>query len=78
MLLQTVAERVRGVIRPEDLVARLGGDEFAVLQADVTEAAEVAGLASRLLAVLAEPIDLDGNLVTAGASIGIAIAHQRR
>ncbi len=74
MLLQTVAERVRGVIRPEDLVARLGGDEFAVLQADVTEAAEVAGLASRLLAVLAEPIDLDGNLVTAGASIGIAIA----
>ena len=30
-LLELVAARIRGVLRPEDLVARLGGDEFAVL-----------------------------------------------
>ncbi len=73
-LLQAVAGRLRDVLRHEDLVARLGGDEFAILQTDIAEASEVASLAARVLAVLGEPLDLDGNIVTTGASIGIAIA----
>ena len=59
---------------PRGLVARLGGDEFAILQTDITQPSEVASLAARILGVLGEPFDLDGNMVTAGASIGIAIA----
>ena len=35
LLLQSVASRLRAVIRDEDTIARLGGDEFAILQADV-------------------------------------------
>ena len=73
-LLQEVAGRLRDVLRHEDVVARLGGDEFAILQADIGQTAEVASLAGRLLGVLAEPFDLDGNIVSASASIGIAIA----
>ena len=73
-LLQAVAARLRAAVRQEDLVARLGGDEFAILQADIAQAAEASCLAGRVLAVLAEPFDLDGNIVSAGASIGVAIA----
>ncbi len=74
LLLQAVSERLRDAVRQEDVVARLGGDEFAILQADIDQAGEVSCLAGRLLAVLSEPFDLDGNIVSAGASIGIAIA----
>ena len=74
LLLQAVAGRLRDALRHEDLVARLGGDEFAILQTDITQAAEVSSLAARILGVLGEPFDLDGNIVTAGASMGIAIA----
>jgi diguanylate cyclase (GGDEF)-like protein len=70
-LLITVAERLRGCLRPDDTAARLGGDEFAVLleQADADGAALVA---QRILAHLAEPFDLDGTTVLVRASIGIA------
>src|SRR6201991_4615942 len=39
-LLVSVAERMRGCVRPEDTIARLGGDEFAVM---------VPGVAARLV-----------------------------
>ncbi|CAN5307890.1 EAL domain-containing protein [soil metagenome] len=74
LLLQGVAERLHRLVRQEDLVARLGGDEFAVLQADISQGAEAGSLARRLLEAIGEPFDLDGHLVTAGASIGIAMA----
>ena len=36
-LLKTVAERLRAVIRIDDVVARLGGDEFVMLQTGVAD-----------------------------------------
>jgi diguanylate cyclase (GGDEF)-like protein/PAS domain S-box-containing protein len=74
LLLQSVAERLRTALRERDTVARLGGDEFAILQADVRQPEEVSVLAERLLAVVSEPYELDGHLVSVGASIGIALA----
>jgi diguanylate cyclase (GGDEF)-like protein/PAS domain S-box-containing protein len=73
LLLQSVAARLRLRLREEDVVARLGGDEFAILQGDIAQPADVTGLAQRLLDAIGEPYDLDGHLVTVGASIGIAI-----
>jgi diguanylate cyclase (GGDEF)-like protein len=81
-LLREAAERITRNVRStregSDLVARLGGDEFAVvlpaafgLAADA--AAEAAGLADRLIQVLAEPFDLLGHRVVVGSSIGIAL-----
>jgi diguanylate cyclase (GGDEF)-like protein/PAS domain S-box-containing protein len=74
LLLQSVAERLRALLREQDTIARLGGDEFAVLQAEVEQPEEVSALARRLLAALGEPYLLDGHLVAINASIGIALA----
>ena len=72
-LLSTVGERIRSVIREEDLAARLGGDEFGVLLLDVPDAGYAAALSDRLLRTLAEPAVIAGEQVTVGASIGIAL-----
>jgi diguanylate cyclase (GGDEF)-like protein len=73
-LLRAVADRLRDAVRDGDCIARLGGDEFAILQFDVTEVPEVTVLARRIVASLSEPFDLDGNHVSVGTSIGIAMA----
>ncbi|WP_449394332.1 EAL domain-containing protein [Devosia riboflavina] len=73
-LLQQVSERLRGTLRDNDLVARLGGDEFAVIQRDLAEPGEAGMLSDRLISVLSQPYDVDGQMVVIGASIGIAMA----
>ena len=60
-LLVAVAERLRGCLTSSDqLVARLGGDEFVAVYADPPGLREVTDLAGRILAVLSEPVVLDG------------------
>jgi diguanylate cyclase (GGDEF)-like protein/PAS domain S-box-containing protein len=74
LLLQQVAQRLLGALGPHDIVARLGGDEFAVLQGAAAAPDEAGALAEGLLAIVSEPYELDGHMVTIGASIGIALA----
>ena len=60
-------------------VARLGGDEFAVAMPLGDEHAargEAAALAARLVRVLNEPFEIEGEQVVAGASVGIALAPE--
>ena len=74
VLLQ-VAERLRRVIRREDLVARLGGDEFAVLLTEIRDVGEAAATARRILEALEDQLEVDG--VPAEVSTGIGIAVTR-
>ncbi len=74
LVLQTVTDRMLGTVRAADLVARLGGDEFAVLLLDVDHAEQATTLADRLIAAVAEPIDVGEGVVHVGVSIGIAMA----
>jgi diguanylate cyclase (GGDEF)-like protein len=69
-LLEQVAKRFPGVIRPGDTLARLGGDEFAVLLEGANELTST-GVARRLLAALSEPIEIAGRTLRLGASIGV-------
>ncbi len=68
-LLQVVAERLIGCLRPADTVARLGGDEFAVLLEDASDPLEVA---DRLLAAVSAPCTVQGEVVVTTMSIGLA------
>jgi diguanylate cyclase (GGDEF)-like protein len=75
-LLRIVAERMRAVLRPYDTIARLGGDEFAIVLTYLDDAREAGCLAERLIAAVSEPIDLDGQSVEVGVSIGLTVAAE--
>src|SRR6266850_1648836 len=55
-----VARRLRAKLRASDLVARLGGDEFFVVLEEVTDAAAVEGIVSKLLGDALRPYALPG------------------
>jgi predicted signal transduction protein with EAL and GGDEF domain len=57
-----------------DTPARLGGDEFAVLLEGVTDEEAAVEVARRLCDALRPPLQLDGERVVLGASIGVVVA----
>jgi diguanylate cyclase (GGDEF)-like protein len=70
--LNAVSERLRQVMRPEDVLARFGGDEFTVLIADVRAVRDALQIAERMQAALAAPIAIDGVQRFVTASIGVS------
>ena len=70
-LLVEVSQRLRSVLRENDTIARLGGDEFAVVVANDQPSADIV-VVEKLLATFAQPVALDGLLLTVTASVGIA------
>ena len=72
-LLSEVAERLRRCAVRGETLARLGSDEFALLLDSVEDADHVVALASRLLAVIAEPWPYRGQNLIVTASIGISL-----
>ena len=81
-LLRTVARRLGELVadagtaddRP-GLVARLGGDEFAVLLTGDGPLARAEVFAERLLAVFAQPVDVQGSRLSVHTSIGITTSE---
>ena len=73
-LLCQIAARLGVLVEDGDVVARLGGDEFAMLINLADSAGRTRQLADGLLAIMADPFDLDGMREHVGCSIGIALA----
>ena len=71
VVLQEVARRLTGLLRDSDTVARLGGDEFAVLLPQ-TSSNTAQSVAAKVTAALDQPIEIEGQNVDIGASVGIA------
>jgi diguanylate cyclase (GGDEF)-like protein len=72
-LLQAVAERLRGAVRPADIVARLGGDEFLVVT-DHRDRDAARRTGDRLLGALSDaPYLIGEEAALIGACVGIAI-----
>ncbi len=68
-----VGNRLMTCLRDSDTVARLGGDEFAIVQSSADQPRAAAGLADRLVRLLAEPFEVGGQRVAIGTSVGIAL-----
>jgi diguanylate cyclase (GGDEF)-like protein/PAS domain S-box-containing protein len=79
-VLRTITQRVRAILRENDVLARLSGDEFAVLlpvSYDIARAASMApSLSEKVLNVLRQPVPLDGGdmHMKVTASLGVALA----
>ncbi|SHI68471.1 diguanylate cyclase (GGDEF) domain-containing protein [Roseomonas rosea] len=73
-LLIAAADRIRLCLRPGDMIARLGGDEFAALIDGAASATAVAQLAERVACEVGAEYRIDGQAVSVGVSIGIALA----
>ena len=75
-LLSSVGHRLLAAIRPDDLGCRLGGDEFAVLLPATAERSAAEGVATRLVAAIAEPVEIEHRTVHVSASVGVAVLSQ--
>ncbi len=87
LLLIEIAKRLQNMLRETDtscrevtdpFTCRTGGDEFVVLLNDLAHPTDATLVAERLLTRLAEPYELEGEVVHVTASIGIAVAGRQR
>lgn len=72
-LVQGIAARLNQCIRRTDSVARIGGDEFTVLLEKVNSTNDTITIAQKIIDVIAEPFNINGQQMHVGSSIGIAV-----
>lgn len=76
-LLIELSHRLTECVRVVDTVARLGGDEFAILLDGITSPEDVIEVTARIMELIEQPFDLDGQEFFTTTSIGIAFSASR-
>ncbi|MDQ3074163.1 MAG: EAL domain-containing protein [Pseudomonadota bacterium] len=77
-LLRAVALRLTSVMGDHGQIGRLGGDEFMAVLPGAVETGLLESLARTLIEQVSRPYQIEGNRVTIGASVGIAIGDPGR
>ena len=72
-LLRETASRLEQVVGGRGQIARLGGDEFTLLVSHFASQATLSTLAEDILAVLAQPLWLEGQELIVTGSLGISV-----
>jgi diguanylate cyclase (GGDEF)-like protein/PAS domain S-box-containing protein len=75
-LLVEAARRISACTRESDTVARLGGDEFIVVLTRLNDARHAETVASKIIARLSEPFQLQDTVGYVSASVGITTYPQ--
>ena len=72
-LLKASVQRLKSLLRPEDVVVRFGGDEFVVLLTPTEGDVHSARVAARIVEAFAAPFALDTVCAMIGAGVGISV-----
>lgn len=72
-LLKIVSERLREIVKVSDTISRQGGDEFLITLSDVNDRNDIIAIADRLLRELEQSFYINEHVLSASASIGIAV-----
>ncbi|WP_456479416.1 putative bifunctional diguanylate cyclase/phosphodiesterase [Nautilia sp.] len=72
-VLQSVADKIKNMVRKEDLVSRIGGDEFTVILKNIENRKKIKEIAQKIIDTLKKPVKIDSLNLFLGASIGIYI-----
>jgi diguanylate cyclase (GGDEF)-like protein/PAS domain S-box-containing protein len=73
LVLRTVADRVRGAVREDDLVARIGGDEMLVVLQHLHGVEEALAVADQIRRAVGQAIEGPHGRVSVTMSIGVAM-----
>lgn len=73
LLLIEVSRLIKECLRAGDTLARIGGDEFVLVLQDINESSECESVLARILAKVAEPIELSGHTVSVSVSLGFTL-----
>jgi diguanylate cyclase len=68
-----LANRLKSVVREEDMISRWAGDEFVCLLLEVKQEADVTRLAQKMVKRISESFEFNGTVLSISISIGIAI-----
>lgn len=73
-ILTVAANRIKSILRSDDLIGRLGGDEFAVMLKNINGADDVAAFTEKLRNCFDDPVEVGNKQqYTLSCSIGIAL-----
>lgn len=72
-LLTQIGTRLKSAASNIDVVSRMGGDEFMVLIKNIEGGSQLDHKAQSILNALSEKIEINGQLIEVGGSIGVAV-----
>ena len=72
-VLKEIAKRLQALVRQSDTVARMGGDEFIFILHNPKVKDEITYVANRVINSINKPMEICGEVLQLGASVGIAM-----
>ncbi len=72
-LLINIANRIKSVLRDNDVLARMGGDEFIVVLESCKNKKSAGYVCEKILDIVKKPIEIENSTLNTSASIGVAM-----